>query len=262
MARLVLKTAGNPLAFTAIHDFVAGLILLPLVFFNLTLPHRFSAWLFFLGLVVCAFLSDWVSFVALKKIPVSTYQMVNQVRHIFVLLIGWCLFSEPITSVKLIGLTFIALGVLVLLYEKSKLSWSPGIVLTMVSSLLAVIAFTLVKYAIKDFSEVSLAFWEFMAIGLLSFGVLRFDITKIKEELRINKWGLLISGACFGLFELFLFMALKLGDISKVIPVIQSSLVFGVVLGIVFLKERERLPQKIVGTILIVLGIVALYYVI
>jgi len=46
------------------------------------------------------------------------------------------------------------------------------------------------------------------------------------------------------------------GDISKVIPVTQSSLIFGVALGIIFLREKERLPQKIVGTLIIVSGII------
>ncbi|MFA6486040.1 MAG: EamA family transporter [Candidatus Magasanikbacteria bacterium] len=261
VARLVLREEGNPLAFTAIHDFISGLVLLPLLLAGFHLPQHNITWLFFLGVVIFAFLSDWLTFIALKKINVSVYQITNQVRHIFVLVGGLLLFSEAVTQYKIVAVILIIVGVIVMLYEKAKIHWSVGIWITIFSTLCAVIAFFFVKYAVVDFSETAMASLELLSIGLISFGLLGFNGKKIFNELKINKWGLIISGALFGLFELFLFFALKAGEVSKVIPVTQSALVFGVILGIGFLKERERLVQKIIGTILIILGIVFMNFV-
>ncbi len=261
IARLVLKKKGDPLAFTAIHDFIAGLVLIPLLFFGFHLPEKGITWLFFGGVIIFAFLSDWLAFLVLKKLNVSTYQIVNQVRHIFVLFGGLLLFAESITSYKIFAILLIIIGVVITLYEKSKFYWSKEILLTILGTFCAVIAFIFAKFAVADFSETALASFEFIGIGLMSFGLLGFNSKKIVQEIKINKWGLIIAGSLFGFFELFLFMALKLGDISKVIPVTQSSLVFGVLLGIIFLKEYERIPQKILGMLFIIGGIIFMNYI-
>jgi len=261
VARFVLRDGGNPLAFTAVHDLIAGVVLLPLIFFSFHLPKNNITWVYFLSVIIFAFLSDWCTFIALRKINISVYQIVNQVRHVFVLFGGFLLFSEAITSYKLIAILLIIIGVVVMLYEKSKFDFSKGIGIAVLSTLFAVVAFFFVKYAVVDFSETAMASFELISIGLLSFGILGFDKEKIVQESRINRWGLVISGALFGLFELFLFFALKFGDISRVIPVTQSALVFGVIMGVVFLGEKERIWQKAVGTIIIVAGIILMNFI-
>jgi transporter family protein len=260
ISRLFLKKAGNPLAFTAIHDFIAGIVLLPLALFNWSIPGENSGWLLFLGIVLTVFLSDWIGFWAIKETDVSLYQIICQARHIFVLFGGWLLFTESVSLTKLIAIVLIILGVSVALYQKSKLYYSRGILLTILSTFFAVVAFILVKWALAYFSSATLASLELMAAGILSYAFLLFKPEKISEEFKTNKWGLIMAGFLFAFFELFLFWALRAGEISRVIPVTQSSLVFGVLIGIIFLKEKERIPQKIIGTLLIIGGIIAIYY--
>lgn len=261
VARFVLREGGSPLAFVAVHDFIAGLVLLPLLFFGFHLPQNSAVWIYFFGIVGFAFLSDWFTFIALRKINVSVYQIVNQVRHVFVLFGGFLFFSEAITTYKLAATLLIIVGVVVMLYEKSKFQLSVGVGVTVFSTLFAIVAFFFVKYAVTDFSETALVSFELMSIGLLSFGLLGFDKDKIIQELKLNRWGLVISGALFGLFELFVVIALKYGDISRVLPVVQSALVFGVVMGIIFLRERERMLQKVIGTVIIVVGIILMNFI-
>lgn len=258
ISRVYLKKQGDALAFTSIHDFVAGFVLLPIIFFGFHWPTLGITWIFFLGIVLFAFLSDWLAFLALKTTDVSIYQIVNQVRHIFVLIGGLLLFAEAINTYKLVAVILIIFGVLITLYQKTKFYWNKGIILTTLSTLAAVVAFIFVKFTVRDFSEIALASIELMAIGFLSFGLMRFNTANLLSEFRINKKGLILSGFFFGLFEFLLFYALKIGDISKVVPTIQSSLIFGVLIGIIFLGERERIWQKIIGMVIIVIGIIIL----
>jgi len=256
VARVILKKQANPLAYTAIHDFIAGLILLPLLFFGFHFPEKSITWLYFFGIILFAFVSDWLSFLALKKINVSVYQIAMQIRHIFVLFGGFLFFSEQLNLSKIIGVVVIILGVLIMLYEKGKIHWSGGVLLTFLSTFFAFIAFLFVKFTILDFSETAAASFELISIGFLAFSFLGFSVKKIKKEIQLNKIGIIISGVLFGFFELFLFLALKTGEISKVIPVTQISLVFGVLIGIFYLKEKERLFQKLVGMLIIIVGII------
>lgn len=48
------------------------------------------------------------------------------------------------------------------------------------------------------------------------------------------------------------------GEASRIIPVNQSSVIFTVILAAIFLKEKEKLVRKFIGSILVVLGVVFL----
>lgn len=259
VARFVLQKQGNALAFTALHDFIAGLCLLPFFFAGFHWPTQPITWVYFAGIVVFAFLCDWLAFLALRLIDVSLYQIVNQVRHIFVLIGGLVLFQESITWVKIIAIALITFGVAVAVSEKTRLTINRGVVLSVISTLFAIIAFLFAKLTVRDFSETATASLELMVIGLLAFSCLGWRPAKLVAELRRQKWGLVVSGLLFGIFEVLLFFALKMGEASRVIPVTQSSVVFALIAGFIFLRERRRLPQKIAGVILTGVGIAAMY---
>ncbi|MFA5107776.1 MAG: DMT family transporter [Patescibacteria group bacterium] len=259
VARFVLRKQGNALAFTALHDFIAGLCLLPFLFIGFHWPTQPITWLYFSGVVVFAFLCDWLAFLALRLIDVSLYQIVNQVRHIFVLVGGLLLFQESITWIKVVAIVLITLGVGVAVSEKTRFTLNRGVILSIISTLFAIVAFLFAKLAVRDFSETAAASLELMLIGILAFSCLGFRPKPLVSELRLQKWGLVVSGLLFGGFEVILFYALRVGEASRVIPVTQSSVVFALIAGLVFLRERQRLPQKISGAILIGVGIVAMY---
>ncbi|MBU1148736.1 DMT family transporter [Patescibacteria group bacterium] len=258
-SRVLLRKHGNALAFTAIHDFMAGLFLVPFIFSGLHWPTQSITWLYFAGIVIFAFLADWLAFVALKIIDVSLNQIINQIRHVLILVGGLIIFSEAITWAKVIAVVLIIIGVFIALFEKSKIKINKGIILSALSTLTAVIAFHFAKATVADFSETATASFELMLIGVLSFGLLRFNPRKISQEIKLHKWGIVISGILFGAFEALLFFALKLGEASRVIPVTQSALIFALLAGVLFLGERSRLLQKILGTGLIVVGIIIIY---
>jgi len=262
VARFLLKKKGNPLAFTAIHDFIAGLTILPLAIIHFRLPENNITWVYFAGVVIFAFLSDWSAFTALKKIDISLYQIITQIRHILIIIGGLLVFSEIITITKLFSVLLIIVGVVVALYVKSRIKLDGrGIWLSVLSTIAAVIAFLFAKQTLLDFSAATAVSLELMLIGILSLALLKFDHGKIIGELRINGRGLVVSGIVFGVFELLLFLALSIGEASRVVPAVQSSLIFAVAAGIVFLGERSNIIQKIIGTILIILGIGILYLV-
>lgn len=261
VSRLFLRKQGNALAFTAISDFIAGFVLVPLLIFGWEIPNNFWPWIFFAGIVIFAFLSDWLSFTSLKLIDVSAYQILNQLRHVFIIFAGFFIFAESLSINKFLAVFIIIAGVLVMLYERGKFYWSKGALLAILSTLAAVVAFIFAKLATQSFSESFMAASELMLIGVLGFVFLGFNPKKISGEWKTNKWGLVFSGILFGLFELFLFLALDQGDISKVIPVTQSALVFGVLMGIFLLKEKSRLWQKIIGMLIIIGGIILIYFV-
>lgn len=259
MSRFILRKRGNPYTYTALHDFIAGLVLLPLLFFDFGLPTKAITWLWFFLTVIFALTCDFLTSRSLKTVDISLFNILSQVRHVVILFGGLLLFSEKITIFKLIAIVFIIIGATISLYKKEEISWSKGITDAILSTIFAAFAFLAAKKTVGDFSQTTFASLELMCIGLFILAYLKFDKRVIFEEIKVNSWKLLTAGILFGFFELFLFMALRLGEASKVIPVTQISLVLSVIGGIILLKETEKITQKIAGTAVIIAGIIIMY---
>lgn len=244
--------------FTAVHNVVAGIVLLPFVVVGFHLPTQPSTWIFFVLMTLFAFLSDWYAFRALVHLDVSVYQIVDQFRQPLLVLFGLSLLGESVTAFKLIGIVLVSGGVALAVYDRARARHHAGLKTAIWSMFFAAIAVVFVKYAVVDFSEVAMASFELLAIGFLCLIVGRGDVGRAITELKTNRWGLVAAGALFGGSEAFDFMALKLGEASRVVPVFQSSVVFTVLGGALLLGERQRLVQKIIGAGMVVLGVVAL----
>jgi len=79
-------------------------------------------------------------------------------------------------------------------------------------------------------------------------------LQSIAELSRRNWVFLALSGVATGLSWLCYFRALQLGEVSRVAPVDKLSVVFAIVLAMVFLKERFTMIQWL-GALLIVAGV-------
>ncbi|MFT3788311.1 MAG: EamA family transporter [Tepidisphaeraceae bacterium] len=92
-----------------------------------------------------------------------------------------------------------------------------------------------------------------MTVFLVGFVSLRFGWTKL-DSIKGNAWTLIaLSGVMGALSWLFQFKALALADASKVAPIDKLSMPLGILLAVLFLRER---PSAInwVGIVLITGG--------
>ncbi|EKD56072.1 MAG: hypothetical protein ACD_58C00305G0010 [uncultured bacterium] len=259
-SRFALRKAGDYFVYTIIHDFIAGLIILPLIFIGLHWPTQSITWLYFILTMVSLYLTDVFTFKALQFGDVSTYQIVTQVRNVFILFFGLIIFGEQITIYKLLAVLLIIIGATIALREKSKIHFNKAVYYTIIASFFVAVGLTISKLTLRDFSPFAFASLSLMGGSLLGLMSIKFDSKKIIRELAVNKWLLILTGGIFGFYEFCQFLATKLGEVSRVTPVLQSSLVFTVLMGIFLLGEKQHFWQKILGTIIIIGGILMLNY--
>jgi len=131
------------------------------------------------------------------------------------------------------------------------------IVFALLGALLAAIAVVVSKAGLKNVDP-SLAFAiQSILILIISWAVVLFQ----KQQSAIatiekRTWIFVISGGIATcLSSLFTFRALKLGEASLVTSVERLSLVFAIILAIIFLKEKLSW-QVIAGMVLMVAGAV------
>jgi len=89
-----------------------------------------------------------------------------------------------------------------------------------------------------------------MAWAIVFFTGKHHDITNLGQK---NILFLTLSGIATGLSWLFYFRALQIGEASKVIPIDKLSIVFGIIMAFVILKETITI-KTIIGGILITIG--------
>ena len=129
------------------------------------------------------------------------------------------------------------------------------ILYALLASLAAAIVIILSKAGIKNIDS-SLGFAiQSVLILIVSWGVVAWkgnlpDVTRIEKHTWIF---LILAGIITCVFSLLTFRALKLGNASQVSPLERVSLVFVIVLSVIFLKERISW-QIILGAVLMAVG--------
>ena len=262
LVRATLTKQINPMLFGAAHEILAGLLLLPLGLFYFSLPHSVHTWIaLFVGMFFI-FLCDLLAFLALEKIEASVYQIIGQLRHVIVLFSAYFLLTEAITVTKIVSIILIILGVYAALIVKSHITITKGTLYAFLSTVFISFAFLAIKIVTVD---VSPAFSGALSLLFSGFAISTILLTKRTKPTKmiaiIRNKQLLLAAGIFALFEFSLFTALEIGQASKVTPVNQSSLVFTLLGGYLFLNERDLLKQKIFGSALIAIGIALLYFI-
>lgn len=129
------------------------------------------------------------------------------------------------------------------------------IVFALLAAVSAAIVVTLSKAGIKTVDS-SLAFAvQSVLIVLIAWGVVAWQ-GNLPDVARIDRRSLLflvLAGVLTCLSSLFSFQALKLGDASRASPLDKVSLVFSIILAVIFLKEKVNW-QVIVGALLMLAG--------
>jgi drug/metabolite transporter (DMT)-like permease len=253
----------NALTFISIHELIAGLLILPFALRSMPYDATSYVVLLIIATTLLIFAADVLSTFALQKIEAGFYQIIGQLRHPVVLIGAAYLFDETLDLQKLIAVSLVVIGVLIALYDKNKLlKLNIGIIQAILSTVFIAFGFLLIKITTRYVEPIALGSISLTGAGLLGLMVAGSTKNLYVRHMNTNTKRLLLAAAIiFAVFEVVLYTALDIGEASKVTPVMQSSMVFTLVGGYIFLQERSNLIQKIIGSIVIILGITILYFV-
>ena len=125
----------------------------------------------------------------------------------------------------------------------------------LLSAFFAALTSILIKLGIQDINSNLATAIRTIVVLFLSWIIVfatgkHNDIANIGHK---NLLFLLLSGIATGLSWLCYYRALQIGQVSKVMPVDKFSLVFGIILAFIVLKEAITI-KTVIGGILITLG--------
>jgi transporter family protein len=135
------------------------------------------------------------------------------------------------------------------------------VIYALLSALFAALTSILAKIGIQDINSNLAVAIRTVVVLIMAWAIVFFsgkhnDIVNIGQK---NMLFLILSGLATGLSWLFYYKALQMGEASKVIPIDKFSLVIGMVLAFIVLKEAMTI-KTIIGGVLITAGTFVLIF--
>lgn len=255
--KICTKTLKNAGALTILLELLAGIVvLLAIPFFEIKFPTDIKVYIF-LGIAIIFYtIADRLNTTVRSGIEASTFSMLQQLSTVFMTLAGFLFFKEEFIITKFIGAMLILFSNILIFYEKGKAKLDKYVALGIVSNLSFTIALFLDVNISDNFNLPFYVATTLMVPSILIFLVEKIKLSDLKEELKCgNKPAIFLTSLCWSTSILFSLRAYQLGNVSVVAPLCALTVILNVIVGYVFLKERDNMPKKIIAALLVILSI-------
>lgn len=256
----VKDDAVDPTAFSACFLFTVGIMTLPFLFVEkIVLTWDLKVWLAVLLSSIFYTACMALFYHAMKQIEVSQVEAVATTRSIWVMVIGVVFFHETLGFSKFVGVMLIFLGLAATYWDQGKFTnFARPHFYTLGYALMISSAYALDKYALNYFSVCLYQVIIYIFPSLITAIFMPGTLGKMKAFLKPQKTTYFILLCCFFqmISTLALYRAYQVGgELSVVGPLSQITTVLTIMTGILLLKERWNLKNKIAGVILAFLGV-------
>lgn len=255
--KIVLNTSKSDGTLTVLLQFIAGLSALLLSpFFKFTFPTDWKVYLL-LG-IACIFyaLSDRMNTTVRSGIEASTFSIIKQLSTVFMILAGLLFFKEQFVWKKIIGAGLIIFSNILIFYKKGNQKLDKYVLLGILSNIIYSVALFL-DVNISD--SFNLAFYVALTLLVPALFITvaeRVKLSNIKKEFKNgNKKAILITGLCWGTMIVVQLRAYQLGEATSVAPLCALTVIGNVLVGYLFLKERNNLLKKLIAAFLIIASV-------
>ena len=253
-ATFKMEKAG---ALTILLEWIGCLFCLLLIpFFQWKLPNDILVYFFLFLAILFYTVNDRLGTTVRSGVDASSYSILKQLSTVFMIIMGITFFKEPISILKLIGVTLIILSNILVFYEKGKLKLNKYVWLGILANLSYAIALFI---DVNNSNEFCLPFYVFISLATPSILILLFEKIKLKEIKnewkRGNKKAIILTSFAWGTMIISQLRAYQLESVVLVATLCSISVILNAIFGYVFLKEKDKMVQKIVAGIVIIIGI-------
>lgn len=250
-----LKNAGALTVVLEMIGVITALVICP--FFEIKFPTDIKTWSL-LGLSIIFYaISDRVNTTVRSGIEASAFSMLKQLSTTFMILAGLIFLKEEFILHKFIGAMLIIFSNVFIFYQKGKFKMNRYIWLGVLANISYTIALFL-DVNISDYFNLPIYVALTLGIpGILICLVERIKFSEIKEEFKnANKKAIFVTGMTWSISIIASLRAYQLQNVSIVAPIGSLTVLSNVIVGYLFLKERDDLLKKIMAAILIVISVV------
>lgn len=253
------KKNFDPIAFSIFFQLVAGIaVAVFAVYKGIDFNGYDKIWP---NLVLMAFLFAYTNvfkFKALKEIDASKYAVIFQFNTLIPVIAAVLLLGEKVNIWQGFGVAAILAGVILVTDGKIDLKREKGEVFAILTAIFMGSAIANDFFILKTVSVYTYVALAFLAPALLLAIIYPKSIKNIKNfTKKENLYSSSVAGIFYGLAAILIYTAFKIGNnAAQIAPLFQLTTILTVVLGIIFLKERENLLKKLLGAVLSFIGVI------
>lgn len=256
--KITTKTLTKAGALTVLLELMAGIIVLFLCpFFEMKFPTDIKVYISLGFAIIFYAITDRLNTTVRKEIEASTFSILKQISTVFMIVAGILFFKEPIIWNKIIGAVLIIFSNVLIFYKKGKFKFDKYVLLGVLSNL---------SFSIAMFLDVSISdnfnLPIYVAITLIVPAILififdRIKFSEIKTEFKNgNKKAMIITSLTWGLSIFNQLRAYQLGNVTTIAPLCALTVILNVLVGYLFLKEKDSLWKKIFAAILVIISVI------
>jgi len=264
LQRVVAIDSQYPRAATAIFSFMGTLV--ALVIFSLTeslqsfvLPTQPQAWIAFAVAGLFYGLFERNRFRVAKLLPASVWSTMLNFSVLVAFVGSAVLYNETVNLRVILGALLIITALIVVSYKKTQVKEVRSI--SQQAMMFALLVMTVLGIG-WSLDKMGSQYFGPGAYNVLIWGVPLVVIifpsikwSKLRHEFAKAWKSMIVLTLVNTTAYYFMLKALEVSAATKVIPLVQTSTLITVFLGIWLLKETERIPQKIAAAVLAVAGV-------
>lgn len=256
--KVTTKTLKNAGALTILLQLMAGMIALILCpFFEFKFSTDINIYIMLGMSIIFYAITDRMNTTVRSGIEASTFSMLKQLSTTFMIVAGLLFFKEEFVLSKFIGAMLIIFSNILIFYKKGKFKFDKYILL----GILANITFTIALFLDVNISDnFNLPFYVALTLIIPALLIMIFERIKpsqIKEEfVKGNKKAIIITAISWGVMIIAQLRAYQLGNVTIVAPLCALTVILNVIVGYLFLNEKDNLLRKIISAILIIISII------
>lgn len=256
--KVATKSLKNAGALTILLEFIGTVaVLFAIPFFEMKLPTDPQIYILLVLAIIFYAVNDRLNTTVRSGIEASTFSIIKQLSTVFMIFAGILFFKEEFIINKFIGAILIILSNVLIFYKKENTKPNKYVLL----GILANIFYTIALFLDVNISEnFNLPIYVAISLGLPTILIALVERIKTKEIINEfkngNKPAILVTSVTWSYMILVQLRAYQLGNVSIVAPLCALTVILNVIVGYIFLKEKDNLLRKIISAILIILGII------
>jgi drug/metabolite transporter (DMT)-like permease len=212
--------------------------------------------LLFVPLTACATVGPVLLFKAYQRLEASEIAILQSSQKLWAVLGAFLLLGEPFSVNKVLGTVVIVIGIGITLWRGTRFQMNEGVALVLAATLFYAGMDLVSYYLARDFDAISLIVYVcYLPVATLLL-VRPRTLAKISYYFTPRyALGVSLLALCDTVGTLCFFYAYQVGrNVAQIVPLAGLITINSVLLGIVFLKERANIPNKVVGALVTVLG--------
>lgn len=248
-----MKNAGSLTILLEVFTALFALLFIPL--FDFIWPPLES--IIILGVVVIIYaFTDRLNIEVRYGLDPSIFSMLKQLSTVFLIILGFIFLKEELILKRVVGAGIIVFANFLLAFDAGKLKINKYFIMAVVSNLLFAVAM-LINVNISD--NFNLGIYTMATVllpAILIFIFEKHSFKELKREFkRYNKKDFLLSAFTWCLMLISSVRAYQIGNVSVVAPLLTLTAILNTAYEYFVNKNKSKLVQKIIASILILLGV-------